>query len=99
MSICVSVFMTGITKFAKVSVFSAMNNLVDVTFDATYATLCGYTQEELESCFVPHLEELTAAHDCDVPEALAKIRRWYNGFSWDGKNTVYNPFSTLVLLL
>jgi hypothetical protein len=93
------VFMTGITKFAKVSVFSALNNLVDVTFDDTYATLCGYTQEELESCFAPHLEELASAHDCDVPEALAKIRRWYNGFSWDGKNTVYNPFSTLVLLL
>jgi nicotinamide riboside kinase len=93
------VFMTGITKFAKVSVFSALNNLVDVTFDATYTTLCGYTQEELESCFAPHLEELAAAHDCDVPEALAKIRRWYNGFSWDGKNLVYNPFSTLVLLL
>ncbi|MDR1031427.1 MAG: ATP-binding protein [Treponema sp.] len=92
------VFMTGITKFAKVSVFSALNNLLDVTFDATYATLCGYTQEELESCFAPHLEELAVAHHCDVPEALAKIRRWYNGFSWDGENAVYNPFSTLVLL-
>jgi hypothetical protein len=92
-------FMTGITKFAKVSVFSALNNLVDVTFDAVYATLCGYTQEELELCFAPHLEELAAAHNCDVPEALAKIRRWYNGFSWDGENTVYNPFSTLALLL
>jgi hypothetical protein len=92
-------FMTGITKFAKVSVFSALNNLVDVTFDAEYATLCGYTQAELESRFAPHLEELAAAHNCDVPEVLAEIRRWYNGFSWDGKNSVYNPFSTLVLLL
>jgi hypothetical protein len=92
-------FMTGITKFAKVSVFSALNNLVDVTFDAEYATLCGYTQEELESCFVPYIEELAAAHKCDAPEVLAEIRRWYNGFSWDGKTSVYNPFSTLVLLL
>ena len=58
------VFMTGITKFAKVSVFSALNNLLDVTFDAEYATLCGYTQEELESRFAPHLEELAAAHNC-----------------------------------
>ena len=91
--------MTGITKFAKVSVFSALNNLLDVTFDAEYATLCGYTQEELESRFAPHLEELAAAHNCDVPEVLEKIRRWYNGFSWDGENTVYNPFSTLALLL
>jgi Holliday junction resolvase-like predicted endonuclease len=90
-------FMTGITKFAKVSVFSALNNLVDVTLNPAYATLCGYTQEELESRFAPHLEELAAAHNCDVPEALAKIRRWYNGFSWDGKNLVYNPFSTLAL--
>jgi hypothetical protein len=93
------VFRTGITKFAKVSVFSALNNLVDVTFDAEYAALCGYTQVELESCFAPHLEELAAAHKCDVPEVLAKIRRWYNGFSWDGETSVYNPFSTLVLLL
>jgi nicotinamide riboside kinase len=93
------VLMTGISKFAKVSVFSALNNLVDVTFDAEYATLCGYTQGELESCFAPHIEELAAAHNCDVPEVLAEIRRWYNGFSWDGENSVYNPFSTLVLLL
>jgi hypothetical protein len=92
-------FMTGITKFAKVSVFSALNNLVDVTFDAEYATLCGYTQEELESYFAPSLEELAAAHNCNVPEVLVEIRRWYNGFSWDGENSVYNPFSTLVLLL
>ena len=91
------VFMTGVTKFAKVSVFSALNNLLDVTLNPAYATLCGYTQEELESCFAPHLEELAAVHHCDVPEALAKIRRWYNGFSWDGNNTVYNPFSTLAL--
>jgi hypothetical protein len=91
--------MTGITKFAKVSVFSALNNLIDVTFDVEYTTLCGYTQEELESCFAPRLEELAAVHNCDVPEVLAEIRHWYNGFSWDGKNSVYNPFSTLVLLL
>jgi hypothetical protein len=93
------VFMTGTTKFAKVSTFSSLNNLVDVTFDAEYATLCGYTQEELESCFTPYLEELATAHNCDVPEVLAEIRRWYNGFSWDGKTSVYNPFSILVLLL
>jgi hypothetical protein len=93
------VLMTGISKFAKVSVFSALNNLVDVTFDGEYTTLCGYTQEELESCFAPDIEALATAHKCDVPEALAKIRRWYNGFSWDGENSVYNPFSTLVLLL
>ncbi|MDR1302062.1 MAG: ATP-binding protein [Treponema sp.] len=90
-------FMTGITKFTKVSVFSALNNLVDVTLNPAYATLCGYTQEELESCFTPYLEELAAAHHCDVSEALAKIQRWYNGFSWDGDRSVYNPFSTLVL--
>jgi hypothetical protein len=92
------VFMTGVTKFAKVSVFSALNNLLDITFDEEYATLCGYTQEELESCFAPYLEELAAAHNCDVPEVLAEIQRWYNGFSWDGEHTVYNPYSTLVLL-
>jgi hypothetical protein len=91
--------MTGVTKFDRSSIFSGLNNLLDVTFDTECATLCGYTQDELESCFAPYIAELAAAHNCDVPEVLAKIRRWYNGFSWDGENQVYNPFSTLALLL
>jgi hypothetical protein len=72
--------------------------MVVITFVAEYATLCGYTLEELEAWFAPHREELATAHKCDVPEVLATIRRWYNGFSWDGENSVYNPFSTLLLL-
>ncbi|MDR3333485.1 MAG: ATP-binding protein [Treponema sp.] len=75
-----------------------LNNLIDVTFEVEYTTLCGYTQEELESYFVPDLKELAVAHNCGVPDVLEKIRYWYNGFSWDGKISVYNPFSTLLLL-
>jgi hypothetical protein len=85
-------FMTGITKFAKVSVFSTLNNLGDVTFDAKYATLCGYTQEELESCFAPSLEELAVAHKCDVPEVLAKIRVGITGFRGMGKTRCITRF-------
>ncbi|MDR0603653.1 MAG: AAA family ATPase [Bacteroidales bacterium] len=65
----------------KDSVFSTLNNLVHITLHPAYDTLCGYTQEELESCFAPLLEELAAAYHCNVPETLTKIRRWYNGFS------------------
>jgi Predicted AAA-ATPase/PD-(D/E)XK nuclease superfamily len=79
------VFITGVSKFSKVSIFSDLNNLKDLTIDTQFEGICGITQTELESHFV---EELVV-YD---PE---KIKKWYNGYSWGGKNEVYNPFSLL----
>jgi len=91
------VFLTGVSKFSKVSVFSGLNNLNDITLDARYATICGYTQEELETNFTEHLSELMQAKRMNKEAALARIKSYYDGYSWDGLTSVYNPFSTLLL--
>ncbi|MDR1342132.1 MAG: ATP-binding protein [Prevotellaceae bacterium] len=91
------VFLTGVSKFSKVSLFSGLNSPDDITIDHRFATLCGYTQQELESCFEEHIRSMAASMGIPPNELVAKIRSWYNGYSWDGANTVYNPFSTLLL--
>ena len=79
------VFITGVSKFSRVGVFSDLNNLTELTIGKEYSSICGIDQEELEKYFK---EELTI-HD---PE---KIKAWYNGYSWGGRNKIYNPFSLL----
>ncbi|MDR3366778.1 MAG: ATP-binding protein [Prevotellaceae bacterium] len=91
------IFLTGVSKFSKVSIFSGLNNLNDITMDDKYATICGYTQAELESCFDEHIREMAEHHKQTRDEIIAEIRHWYNGYSWDGATSVYNPFSTLLL--
>ncbi|MEM7184347.1 MAG: AAA family ATPase [Spirochaetota bacterium] len=78
------VFITGVSKFSRVSLFSGLNNLTDITLDPEFATICGYTQKELESTFAELLS--------DVP--LNKLREWYNGYNFRGEK-VYNPFDVL----
>ena len=80
-------FITGVTKFSKVSLFSGLNNLKDLTIHSSYATICGYTQEEFETVFAERLEGVD----------LELVRRWYNGYSWLGE-PVYNPFDILLFL-
>ena len=79
-------FLTGVSKFSKVSLFSGLNNLNDITVDARYSALCGYTEADLDTVFAPELEGL----DRD------RIRIWYNGYNWTGE-AVYNPFDVLLL--
>ena len=86
---------TGVSKFSKVSIFSELNNLTDLTIHPKFTTLVGYTQAELEHYFAEELEELTGVLAPTKAELLALIKTWYNGYSWDGKNLVYNPFSIL----
>ena len=80
-------FLTGVSKFSKVHLFSGLNNLTDITIDSQYSALCGYTQEDLDTVFAPELPGL----DRD------EIRDWYNGYSWRGDEKVYNPFDILLL--
>ena len=91
-------FITGITKFSKVSLFSHLNNLSDITLSPQYATLAGYTQAELEANFGDYLTEATHYLSMSRAELLEKMKIWYNGFSWDGVTRVYNPFGTLNFL-
>lgn len=81
------VFVTGITMFSKVSLFSGLNNLDDISMDPQFATLCGYTDEELDKVFNPELEGLDRE----------EIREWYNGYNFRGNEKVYNPFDVLLL--
>ncbi len=80
-------FLTGVSKFAKVSIFSGLNNLKDITLDKRYGAICGYTQNELETVFANHL------HNAD----MNRIREWYNGFNFLGES-VYNPFDILLFI-
>ena len=91
------VFLTGVSKFAKVSVFSGLNNPNDITMDEKYVSICGYTQDELMSYFAEHIADFASSEKVSENEIVESIRRWYNGFSWDGNTFVYNPFSTLIL--
>jgi hypothetical protein len=92
------VFITGISKFTKVSLFSHLNNLTDITIDAQYASLTGYTQQELESYFDAYLHACCAYLGISRETLLENIKVWYDGYSWDGETRVYNPFGTLNFL-
>ncbi len=92
------VLISGVSKFSKVSVFSDLNSLNDITLHPAYSTLAGYTQAEIERYFDPYLIEVMAVQQLEKPALLEKMRLWYNGYSWDGVQKVYNPFGTLNFL-
>ena len=92
--------MTGISKFTRLSVFSALSNLVDVTQDEAYATMFGYTEEELEANFEEHLRAHAEKIGKSYEDYRAEMKRWYNGFrfSTEVETTVYNPVSVALTL-
>jgi hypothetical protein len=85
------VLITGVSKFSKVSIFSDLNNLNDITLHPQFATLTGITHEELNQYFEPRIQELAL----QTNTIRDHIKAWYNGYSWDGMHFVYNPFSLL----
>jgi hypothetical protein len=90
------VFLTGVSKFSQVSVFSDLNQLKDMTFDPRYADLCGLTQEELEANFGPEINGILESTGSSRAEYMKKLRRFYNGYRFSEKTlTVYNPFGIL----
>ncbi|GHV15073.1 ATPase AAA [Fibrobacterales bacterium] len=91
------IFLTGVTRFSKVALFSGLNSPLDITIDNRFSTICGYTQDELEKNFKQHIKVIAEEGGVSVATALERIKFWYNGFSWDGINPVYNPYSTLIL--
>lgn len=93
------ILLTGVSKFSKVSVFSGLNNLSDISLDGEYADLCGYTQEELDQYFEGYIKA-NGFSECSSENALREmIKSWYNGYRFSPKSEVkvYNPFSTLLL--
>ena len=81
------VFLTGVSKFSRTSIFSKLNNLIDISLMPRYADICGYTQNDLEVIFADYL------HDVD----LNKVKQWYDGYNFLGSN-VYNPYDVLLYL-
>ncbi|MDR1038771.1 MAG: AAA family ATPase [Deltaproteobacteria bacterium] len=94
-------FITGITKFKQLSLFFSLNNVKDISFDNNFSTLCGFTEEEIDSYYGRHLlrslkeqihvGELPAISNID--SLKSKIKYWYDGYSWDGEKHVYNPYA------
>ncbi len=80
-------FLTGVSKFSKVSLFSGLNNLEDITLKSDYSSICGYTQNDVEESFKEYLKEVN----------MEELQTWYNGYSWLGEK-VYNPFDILLFL-
>ena len=81
------VFLTGVTKFSKVSLFSGLNNLEDITLNPKYATICGYREVDLKESFSEHLQDVD----------MEKLKLWYNGYNFLGES-VYNPFDILLFI-
>jgi hypothetical protein len=99
-------FITGVTRFAKTSIFSDLKNLEDLTVNDDFASICGFTLEEFDSIIQERLElTLTKMKlkgrlepETTVAELRAKILEWYDGYSWDGETRVINPWSLLTFL-
>ncbi len=81
-------FLTGVSKFSKVSLFSGLNSLEDITLNPSYSSICGYAERDLDTVFADRMDGLDRE----------RVREWYNGYSWGGEERLYNPFDVLLLL-
>ena len=90
------IFITGVTKFHKVSIFSDLNQLTDISLDSSYAGICGITEEELRQNFCDRIAALAEAQEMTAEECLAKLKKTYDGYRFHPSSQgVYNPFSLL----
>ena len=80
-------FLTGVSKFSTASVFSGLNNLIDISLERPYSSICGFTERDLDTVFAPELEGIDRE----------RMRDWYGGYNWLGEEKVYNPFALLRL--
>jgi hypothetical protein len=92
------VLLTGVSKLAKVSIFSGLNNLQDVSLLPEFNTLVGFTQTELNDVFESYLAKVAAEWKLSTEEILPDVKRMYNGYAWGGTERVYNPVSVLSFL-
>jgi hypothetical protein len=98
-------FITGITKFRQLSLFSGLNHAEDISLSSAYSTICGFTMDEIQSAFNEYYVTAIAAMqenselspDATVADLESKLLKWYDGYSWDGVSRVINPFSVMNL--
>lgn len=93
-------FITGITKFSQLSIFSTINNLTNISMDSKYAALCGITEQELVNDMAPDIENLAKAYECTPEEMHQKLKAMYDGYKFaDVSPEIYNPFSLMKCFL
>ena len=91
--------LTGVTKFSKISVFSDLNNLEDLSLQSNYQTLCGITHKELLSLLSEEIKDLASKHNKTVKEIQTQLAEWYDGYHFSNKGEgIYNPFSILQVM-
>ena len=90
------VLLTGVSQFSKVSIFSDLNNIQDITIHSNFGDIVGISQEDLENYFDAELNTISKAKNITKEVFLDNIKTWYNGYTWDLKTTLYNPFSLLL---
>ena len=89
-------FITGITKFSQLSIFSTINNLTNISLDSKYAAICGITEHEFDTDMAPDIEMLAEEYECTPEEMHAKLKLQYDGYRFSEKSPdIYNPFSLL----
>ena len=89
-------FLTGVTKFSKISIFSDLNNLKDISLHEDYAGICGITQQELEENFQPEIQALAQRQQLEYQQAVMELKQWYDGYLFHPAGEgMYNPFSVL----
>ena len=86
-------FITGVSRFSRVSIFSDLNNLDDITLHPDYSKMFGYTREEIETYFSSYIDKWIEKEGGTKDQLLERLKHEYNGYSWDGKNFLYNPHS------
>lgn len=91
------VFITGITKFTQISLFSVLNNLLNISFEPEYATICGISRQEIEDNFMPEVKQMAKANGWTPKETLERLKAYYDGYHFCRHNMadVYNPFSLI----
>lgn len=91
------VFITGITKFTQISLFSVLNNLTNISFDGQFADLCGISKQELTDNFMPEIEQMGEANGWNTEETIAQLKAYYDGYHFSRHNMVdvFNPFSVI----
>ena len=93
-------FITGITKFSQLSIFSTINNLTNISMDSKYAAICGITEQELVTDMAPDIENLAKANECTPDEMRQKLKAMYDGYRFAEKSPdIYNPFSLMKCFL
>ncbi|MCL2116226.1 MAG: ATP-binding protein, partial [Methanobrevibacter sp.] len=92
------IFITGISKFAHVSLFSKLNSLYDLSLKNEFNGICGYSQDDLKFNFQDHIQKLANKLEYGYDDAINEIKSFYDGYSWNGEGEVYNPYSTLLCL-